>query len=111
MSPSWRALALKLRGVIEAADIQVDPCLPGEDNYCGADYAHHCLSYGAAIVAFGNDMLQHLHHDDPGIKAGAHALVDHWAQLFASQGESCDHCPRPPVPSDAQSVRESEGRS
>jgi hypothetical protein len=101
MSPSWRELALKLRGVLEAAYIKVDDCLPGEPGYCGADYAHHALSYAAAITAFGQETLQHLHHDDPKIKAGTDGLVEHWQTLFASQGEACDHCPKPPVPEGA----------
>ena len=100
MSPAWRDLALKLRGVLEAANIKVDDCLPGDPGHCGADYAHHCLSFGAAITAFGNETLQHLHHDDPKIKAGTDALVEHWTQVFASQGENCDHCPKPPMPKD-----------
>lgn len=98
MSPSWRALALKLRAVLEAADMTIDACLPGESGHCGADYAHHCLSYAAAIAAYGNETLLHLHHGDPEIKGATDKLVEHWAQMFASQGENCDHCEKPPVP-------------
>lgn len=100
MSPAWRELALKLRRVLEAADLTIDDCLPGEPGYCGADYANHCLSYGAAIMAYGQETLQHLHHGDPAIEAGADKLAAHWRQMFASQGETCDHCPKPPVPQD-----------
>lgn len=98
MSPAWRELALKLRAGLEALGIDVEPCLPGEDNNCGGDYAHHALSYGAAIEAFGRETLRHIHHGEPAIAHTASELVTHWSKLFASQGEHCDHCVKPPVP-------------
>lgn len=105
MSPAWRELALKLRAGLEGF-VEVTKCLPGEPGFCGADYAHHCISYGAAIKAYGDETLKHLHHGDPDIKAAAESLVDHWGRTFASQGENCDHCEPPPVPKPGRAAGE-----
>ena len=110
MSPAWRELALKLRAGLEGF-VDVTKCLPGEPEFCGADYAHHCISYGAAIKAYGEETLKHLHHGDPTIKGAADALVDHWGQTFASQGENCDRCERPALPDPGASGSKAAGES
>lgn len=109
MSPSWRGLALKLREQLKGLDIAVTQCLAGEPDFCGADYAHHAISYAAAIKAYGEETLKHLHHGDPGIERAVDALVDHWGKLFASQGEHCDHCEKPPVPEPDATGRKATG--
>lgn len=98
MTPAWAELAVDLRTRVEALGVTVSRCLPGEIEDCGADYAHHCFSYGAAITAHGLEVLQHLHHDESHPKDVAERLVDHWRQRFAANGEHCSSCVRPPAP-------------
>jgi hypothetical protein len=98
MSPQWRALAVKLRDGLTGLGIKTVKCMPGEADFCGADYAHHCLSYAAAIHAYGAEAVKHLHHDEPATMLACQELTEHWTRMFASQGEHCDRCEKPPVP-------------
>lgn len=92
MSATWRDLALNLRAALREADIDLGDCLPGEEGFCGADYANHCYSYGAAIAAYGEYVLYHLHHDDPYMKRKSQGLVQHWRKEFDRQRGDCVPC-------------------
>lgn len=46
-------------------EIETQRCLPHEEEACGADYAHHVLSFCGAIKAYGEWSIQHAIEQDP----------------------------------------------
>lgn len=89
MSPAWRELALRLRGVLAELGPQQPPCLPGEEQACGRNYAQHCINYMAALQAHAEYGLRHLCHDDPAVQKMADALLEYWREVFADDDEHC----------------------
>lgn len=95
MSDAWREYALHLREVLDLLlPAPVQRCLPFEELACGQDYAHHCLSYMAALNARSAFGLAHLTHGDPAAVVAAEKLVDYWADQFeAEEAPPCDGQP------------------
>lgn len=66
MSESWHRAAVHIRDKVEhLIGEQFPRCLPDESDACGADYAHHLLSYTAVVKAHGEWMIQHAIEDAP----------------------------------------------
>ncbi|MFC5253562.1 hypothetical protein [Streptomyces nigrescens] len=83
MSRAWMDYALQLREVLKECGVATRPCLPDERDDCGQDYAHHCMSYLAALKAKADNALWHMHHGQPGGERLAKDLYEHWERTFA----------------------------
>lgn len=90
MSEEWRDYALHLRNVLEQLGAGLAPCLPGEANPCGGDYAHHCLSYLAALQARAEFGIRHLAHGDAESEFEVAQALDFWRAEFEKEAE-CRH--------------------
>lgn len=90
MSAKWRDYAFLLRQVIDDLGATMGECLPGEPDWCGEDYANHCMSYLAALQARAEFGLRHLHHGDPASKRVAENLLTHWREQFAEEDHEED---------------------
>lgn len=84
-STAWRDYALHLRGVLDDLGVEVLPCGPGEVQDCGNDFAHHCISYTAAIKAKAEYGLRHLHHGDPAGEHFGEQQYEYWLDTFLAE--------------------------
>ncbi|MFC1428513.1 hypothetical protein ACEZCY_35665 [Streptacidiphilus sp. N1-12] len=89
MTKAWQEYAVDLRALLGQAGVATPNCLPGEPDDCGADFAHHCMGYLAALKAKADHALTHMHHGDPAGERAATKLYDHWSAQFAAESVDC----------------------
>lgn len=78
--PSWREVALRHRGALEALRWPVPHCLPGEAGECGRSDAEHAAGYLGALQAVIESRIAHLH-------GGEHIAAACYAETVAEIAE------------------------
>ena len=58
--PKWKPLAERSREAFALLGWTIPPCLPGEPEACGGDFAQHTLGNLAALKAVVEDRIAHL---------------------------------------------------
>ncbi|MFD5415237.1 hypothetical protein [Streptomyces nojiriensis] len=91
-SAAWKHYAEYLRSLLEECGQSVRPCLPGEKDDCGDDYAQHSLSYLAAIKAKADVGLWHVHHGQPDGEHMANQLYEKFRKRFEEEERCGGNC-------------------
>lgn len=82
MSEEWQEFAAHLRRLLQMLGVEVAICEPGEPDWCGENYATHCVSYLTALKARCEFALEDLLGLDPRGWDLAHQQLDQWRETF-----------------------------
>lgn len=76
---------IHLRETLARMGVDVIPCGPGEEQDCGNNYAHHCLSYATGILARAEFYVRHLTHGDPEALEMGQEQYEIWQSRFEEE--------------------------
>lgn len=78
----WQQVAGHLHAVLGSAGVDMPLCGPKTPGDCGHTWAEHALSYAAALQAWAESNIEHIHHGEPAVLDRAALLLEHWRTVM-----------------------------